>query len=665
MIRTLFCLSFTFYFLLQVRIPDAMGQTLRVAEGQLDLGQLDPEAINEVVGPWQVYWQELLQPPISSAQEYDQHAFGDIWPEKGVATFQIDVVPHPRFQVLTLSFPKNQGALKVWVNRTLIAEYGKVAKSPHNSISKAGFFNITFKVPNHPFTLTVQSSAYHHRTPGAFAHMQIALPQVIQQHREVGSATDLIICAILLFMGIFTLTFSLRSLTWQRDGIFLSLSCFAFGLRTIITSDTLVLYQFVDLPFDLHYRLEYLSFYIGTLVMYFFVRILYFATVPRLVDHIIVMITAVMSLLTILTPPAFFTRYLFIMQLTAVAAFAIAMWHLSKSIKEGIPDAKIFLAGFSCFAFSAIHDIFFHLRLVESVPLVKYGFVVFLFSQSLLLSNRFYRNQRRARESQLLMKMIEQAQKAFGGSASALAADPSIESAYYYQAAEQIGGDWLVTAYDDNKRYTFVALGDVAGHGTKSAMFTLMAISAIQTSFFHRKHDIANFESFLRGLAESSHQILLKPFQSFRLHTTAVFVVLDTLTGKGALLNAGHVPVYHMSHKSRYLTCSGTPLGLLGSAQFSVKMIHLDDGDSLFLYSDGVVENFNANGQLFTYRSLAKTLSHSHPSIDKIKRNLVSSIETAFPKGGHQDDITFLILRWRQQASSQAAPPGIEPRTTA
>ena len=99
------------------------------------------------------------------------------------------------------------------------------------------------------------------------------------------------------------------------------------------------------------------------------------------------------------------------------------------------------------------------------------------------------------------------------------------------------------------------------------------------------------------------------------------------------LVNAGHLPPYLNGIE---LTLEGTlPLGALAELEYSAFHFRLEEGDSLMLMSDGIVEAQDSDGRLFGFERIGQ-LMHNHAS--------AADVAAAAQDFGQEDDITVLTV---------------------
>jgi len=119
-------------------------------------------------------------------------------------------------------------------------------------------------------------------------------------------------------------------------------------------------------------------------------------------------------------------------------------------------------------------------------------------------------------------------------------------------------------------------------------------------------------------------------------------------------VNAGHNPplVKRADGTVEWLKARGGPaIAAVGFAKYQVNRLTLNSGDSLFLYTDGVTEAMNQNGELYGEDRLERALQRSGREFV----NEISNDVAAFVNGAEQsDDITMLALDFKQDESNRS-----------
>jgi serine phosphatase RsbU (regulator of sigma subunit)/pSer/pThr/pTyr-binding forkhead associated (FHA) protein len=216
----------------------------------------------------------------------------------------------------------------------------------------------------------------------------------------------------------------------------------------------------------------------------------------------------------------------------------------------------------------------------------------------------------------------------------------------------EIGGDYYDFIRREDGRLV-VALGDVSGKGTAAAL--------LMSSLHAAVHAQADTHDSLVKTIGAVNKYLVESIPPNRF-VTLFYGELDP--GKGALsfLNAGHNPplIVHAGGTMEQLASGGLPLGILENAEFREGRTKLYPGDVLVVYSDGVSEAVNPNGEEFgatrLYEVVARNLDASASGI----RDRIESALTKFCQGTPAaDDITLVIVKRQAEAAEISAAAAI------
>lgn len=211
-------------------------------------------------------------------------------------------------------------------------------------------------------------------------------------------------------------------------------------------------------------------------------------------------------------------------------------------------------------------------------------------------------------------------------------------------AARQVSGDFYDFFLIDANRLG-LAIGDVSGKGIPAALFmavsrTLLRATALQGGSPGE-------------VLEHVNRVLLKQSQG-EIFLTLLYGILDLGSGEFTFSSGGQPPAYVCSphHAGNFLRePRGIMLGVLDNATYINGMAHLEPGDALMLYTDGVTEAENAAREFFTEARLRSVLeSVSGRPVQQLVAEVLSSVES-FTEGLEQgDDITLLAVRFRPGA---------------
>lgn len=222
---------------------------------------------------------------------------------------------------------------------------------------------------------------------------------------------------------------------------------------------------------------------------------------------------------------------------------------------------------------------------------------------------------------------------------------PGWDVAAFWRPARIVSGDlYDFVLFPDGKLGLVVA--DVTDKGVPAALL------------------MANARSVLRGVAagagrsgwDSPSRLLnqvndvLAAEMPMDMFVTCLLVVLDPRNGHIRFANAGHNPPYLRTAQGVVeLRATGLPLGLFSDLDYEEKEAFLEIGDSLLMYSDGLVEAHDPEREMYGFPRLRATLADLPADKpvqgDPLIQLLIEKLEDFTRPGWEQeDDITIVAL---------------------
>lgn len=202
----------------------------------------------------------------------------------------------------------------------------------------------------------------------------------------------------------------------------------------------------------------------------------------------------------------------------------------------------------------------------------------------------------------------------------------------------EIGGDYYDFIERDDGRM-LIALGDVSGKGTAAALLMSSLHAAIHAQVSAKSSLLETVTSVNRYLAENT------PANRF---VTLFAAELDPSNGSLKYINAGHNPplIGRVGGAIEQLSSGGFPLGIMPTAEFEMGEMLLHPGESLVIYSDGVSEANNLNGDEFGLERLSTVIKNNLQASAAGLRDKVESSLSAFTQTAPaNDDITLVIVK--------------------
>ncbi|HEV7475000.1 MAG TPA: SpoIIE family protein phosphatase [Pyrinomonadaceae bacterium] len=216
-----------------------------------------------------------------------------------------------------------------------------------------------------------------------------------------------------------------------------------------------------------------------------------------------------------------------------------------------------------------------------------------------------------------------------------LPAIEGIEVAVTWKPAHAVSGDYFdVIKFSD--RHTALCVADVAGKGMPAALM-MSNMQAVLKS-------IASDVTAPADLCARVNSVMCHNIVSHRF-ISCFYALLDTKTRKLAFSNAGHCPpMLIRDGKCTRLKDGGPVLGIFPDRLYAQDEIGLQSGDCVVLYTDGITEASDAEGQEFGEERLMELLMVGHKLHATELRDRVMSAVNEFSAGHADDDATLMVL---------------------
>jgi sigma-B regulation protein RsbU (phosphoserine phosphatase) len=204
--------------------------------------------------------------------------------------------------------------------------------------------------------------------------------------------------------------------------------------------------------------------------------------------------------------------------------------------------------------------------------------------------------------------------------------------------AREVGGDFF-NYFPLSHGELAILVGDVSGKGVAAALLMANLQATLQARL-----------PLVADLAQLAIQIDQEISASTppEVYLTLFMSVLNPEKHELRYVNAGHHTQFalHPSGEIERLASTGRPLGLLPGGGYEERRIKLSQGDSLFLYTDGLVEAEDAAGREFGQQRLESLLLEARTSgineflarVETENREFRGAVEAA-------DDATMLVLK--------------------
>ena len=195
-------------------------------------------------------------------------------------------------------------------------------------------------------------------------------------------------------------------------------------------------------------------------------------------------------------------------------------------------------------------------------------------------------------------------------------------------------------------RHLVFHVGDVSGKGIPASLFMAVTITLLRA---RKNPDLPPHEILLQVNKELCRN------NENTMFVTMFLGILDTNTGKLNYANAGHNPplLQHENRQTAFVeTCGGIPLGMFDDALYDTGFLMLKKGDTLLLYTDGVTEARNSQGDFYTDAALLNSFQQvAGLSAQDMAERLLADVRHFTFGASQSDDITLLTLNYRGPSS--------------
>lgn len=219
-----------------------------------------------------------------------------------------------------------------------------------------------------------------------------------------------------------------------------------------------------------------------------------------------------------------------------------------------------------------------------------------------------------------------------------------------YHPADECGGDWWGFFHQENHLALMIA--DATGHGIPSALITASARSCFSVMNMLAQED-PDF-TFSPGAMLSFANRVIHEASGGKINMTFFIAVVQLSDLKMTYSSAGHNPPWlfqynNGNYKLKSLTAKGTRLGETPTVPpYSEKSIQLQPGDTLFLYTDGIIEGTNSAGEEFGKKRLRKLVEKTvQGGPQKVVDQLMQDFNHHNTGKSFDDDVTLAVAKFK------------------
>ncbi len=306
-----------------------------------------------------------------------------------------------------------------------------------------------------------------------------------------------------------------------------------------------------------------------------------------------------------------------------ISLLGVGVWSLRQG--SGDRDYVVFRGGLLCFVVLALFD-----NIIPSFRIEPYGFAVFLASLGYVAARRALQRDQELGEMKQELDLARRIQLSI--LPGEFPASTPFRVAARYVPMTTVAGDFYdFVGIDATQAGLFIA--DVSGHGIPAALIASMVKMAATSQSANAAHParlLAGMNAALCGNTQGQY-------------VTAAYVHLDAEAGEMRYAAAGHPAMLLLrSGNVTEIYENGLLLSASEDSVYTERTLGLEPGDRLLLYTDGLVEARNAQGQMFGEESLFDAMRNTAGlGVAETADRIIASVQQWAKL--QDDDLTVLV----------------------
>ena len=216
----------------------------------------------------------------------------------------------------------------------------------------------------------------------------------------------------------------------------------------------------------------------------------------------------------------------------------------------------------------------------------------------------------------------------------------NLRYSYLYKPMMSVGGDFIDIREGKKNTHIGVFICDISGHGIVASLIASMVKISLQNwlNYLHKPAMIPDLVlSNLTGKLDKNF-------------LTAIVGFINTRTGEFKYSNAGHPPLAYLPKNGKpiYLNTKGKMIVEIMKPNCEEKSLLLNDGDKIILFTDGITEARNLNGEMLTeetFLEYLETIKMLSPT--EIVDTISTFLDEFTGSSAYEDDCALLVFEFQ------------------
>ena len=595
------------------------------------------------------------------------------YPGTGFGTYRLKIhLPvDPDLNDIIFKFSNVRTAYRVWVNGQTLLTSGTVATSAEKSRPRLEHHQVPYHVTKRNLEVIIQVSNYETRAGGILEEISIARADRSLTAYRNSVAFEMFLAGCLFIMGFYHLGLHLVHRE-TRGTLYFGLLCLVVMMRTLLNGNILIVSFVPDISYFLQVKMEYASISLSAMLFILYVKAILRNEIRSTIMQTYATIFAIACGLQLFLPVKIVSFLNLPIMAFVLPPGIYITFVASQSLRTRSVHGRVFFFGWLLLFMTAINDILIGNEVIHGPLLLPVGIIGFTFSQAILLAIRFanafssveelslqlshsnseLKNFHRTLEDKIRDRTLElnrslREMKTDISMARRIQSSlfsiprlrvPGAEILCRYIPMLEVGGDFYdIYEMPDGRIRLLVA--DATGHGVRGAMITI----AIKAEYEPLKRIFDTPKMALQSLNRN----YIEKYGSLGSYLSAIIADFDPNEKTLTFAVAGHPPPIRVSidGEIEIPSVSGSLIGLNSEAEFENHDLPLQERDRIFLYSDGLFDQFSPQKELIVEEDLLNVLrSHCDVPLGQTLDAILDFQNQHLQSSPRSDDMTILVL---------------------
>lgn len=603
----------------------------KVSKGVIDLSKEKlTDNIHNLDGDWLFSWDsnfnEFTPTQTSTVPGFWNSKKNGGFSTFGQAVYRVKVILPENKVKLALRINNIHNAYQLYLGDSLLHEHGKTSKIEAEQIADWSPFLLPIRPKSNTFELTFVVSNFGHRNAGFASSIYIGDYEKMIKDREFRMSIDALIIGGVFVLGIFLLG---MYFLWQKEKSLLYFLAFTliFGFWISFRDEKVFFSLWKSFNWELALRLEYGALIGSISIFTVYISALFPKFNIKFIQRLVLTLNAIALSLVLFAPTHIFTFVAYNNIFTLITSMSYITIVFIRSIKSKEHN-NVFtsIALFILFTLIILKISSFLSVFPVNNTLTDLLTLLFVFAMGLIFASRFsgvfnsvvfLKNKAIQQQKDLKIKnkeILASIQYAKHLQSTILPAPSQVKSIFkksfiFFEPKDIVSGDFYwVEQHND---LVYFAVADCTGHGVPGAMVSFVCSNALSKAIVEENISSPNL------ILDRTREIVIKQFSTS-----------ETSLNDGMDISLG---VYNPSSKTLEWAGANNPILVIkkdsesiteirGNKQpigkyvndltpFDSHSMQLNEGDRIYLFSDGYIDQFGGeNGKKFKSNNLKKLI---------------------------------------------------------